>query len=103
MTRSIFLKNESYLDVQAALSKAETDQERRHILSERAKANGWTKEREDKFRDNCKTIGFSLPSQTSKTNTVATNVNGGSKSRMLHDAVWSSLRQARILHDKVEE
>jgi hypothetical protein len=59
--RSIFLKNESYNDVMSALAKAKTDEERRHMISERLKANGWNKEKEISFRENCRSVGFILP------------------------------------------
>ena len=97
MTRSIFLKSESYADVQTALAKADTEFERHHLISERLKANGWDKEKELNFRRHCEVIGFSLGFQIARPNPLEKNVNGGHQARLLRDAVKSSFRQDQIL------
>ena len=68
MTRSIFLPHESYTDVQTALAKAGTEEERHHLISERLKANGWTREKELNYRRCCEVIGFTLAFQRAKEN-----------------------------------
>ena len=96
MTRSIFLRNESYADVQSALSKADTDEERKHMLSDRMKANGWTKEREENFRRHCTVISFVLPGSEPKRNPLAADTNGRTQARYLADAIKADFRQSKI-------
>ena len=103
MTRSIFLKNESYADVQTALAKADTDEERRHLLSERMKKNGWTKEREENFRRHCATIGFILPGSQPKANPLASDSNGRTQARLLSDALKSKRHDGQTNPSEVEE
>jgi hypothetical protein len=85
--RSIFLKHESFNDVMSALAKADTDLERRHLISERLIKNGWSKEQEIKFREHCHTCGFVLPFQRPKENPLGKDTQGRAKSRILADAV----------------
>ena len=96
MTRSIFLKNESFSDVQSALSKATSEEERKRLIWERMKQNGCTKETEIAFREHCQAIGFILPDEAGKRNSLAKNVNGGIQARLLADA----LKHQRH-HDKI--
>ena len=59
--RSIFLAGESFSDVQEKLCRCQTEDELKHAMSERLKANGWTRAKEEVFRDNCRIINFILP------------------------------------------
>lgn len=59
--RSIFLPNESYNDVMTALAKAKSGEERKHLMSERLKKNGWNKEAEISFREAARVCNFILP------------------------------------------
>jgi hypothetical protein len=97
MTRSLFLKNESYSDVQAALAKADTEEERKRMMSDRAKANGWTKEKEIEYQKHLHACGFTTAFSEPKANTLAKNVNGGHQARLLRDAVRSQIRQSKII------
>lgn len=97
MTRSIFLKNESYSDIQAALSKADTDEERKRLIWERMKQNGCTAKGERRFRQHCQTIGFILPDEAGKRNPLAKNHEGRTQARLLADAVRASFRQDKIV------
>src|SRR3972149_6411473 len=101
--RSIFLPNESYEDVQSALAKADTDEEYKHLVSERLKANGWTKEKEIRFREHCEIVGFILGGKKPKANPLDKNSYGRTSARVLADATRNDLRQSAILStDKVE-
>jgi hypothetical protein len=96
MTRSLFLKNENYSDVQAALAKADTDEERKRMMSDRAKANGWTKEKEVEYQKHLRTCGFTTAFSEPKANPLAKNPGGGHQARLLRDAVRSSFRQDKL-------
>ena len=96
MTRSIFLKNESYTDVQTALAKADTDEEHRHLLSERMKANGWSKEREENFRRHCAIINFVLPGSEPKRNPLAKNTEGRTQARLLASKIKSEFQSSNF-------
>ena len=94
--RSIFLAGESFSDVQDKLSRCKTDEELRHAMSERLRANGWTKERELKFREHAATCGFILPGQRAQTRPMERDIGAGSKTRMLLDAVGHELRTSKV-------
>ena len=96
MTRSIFLPHESYTDVHTALAQADTEEERHHLISERLKQNGWSKEKELNFRRHCEVIGFTLAFQRTKVNPLESNNGGRANARLLRDAVKSSFRQSKI-------
>ena len=99
MTRSIFLPNESYSDVQDKLSHCKTDDELRHAMSERLKQNGWSREKEEVFRDNAKACGFILGSYRAKESDLAKDTNGRSKARLLADATRHDIRNSKIERD----
>ena len=103
MTRSIFLKNESYNDVMQALCKADTMLERKRLIWERMKANGCTQESEIRFRQHCANIGFILTSEGGKEKTLGKNTEGRTRARYLADAVRSEIRQSKITRSEVEE
>ena len=101
--RSLFLPGESYDDVMSALGKANTDEERRHIASERLKANGWSKEREETFRKHCAVVGFILGGSQPKANPLAQNPAGRTHARHLADAIANDFRQTKTLNGDMEE
>ena len=105
--RSIFLANESFSDVQDKLSRCKTDDELRHAMSERLKANGWSREKEEVFRDNAKTCGFILGSHRTKPATVETPIADRYKTRLPPGAVGHALRnegkEREILPDQPEQ
>ena len=94
--RSIFLPNESFSDVQDKLSRCKTDDELKHAMSERLKANGWTRDKEDSFRKCAATCGFVLPGQRPKTNPLAKDSAGRTNARLLADAIKHDLRTSKI-------
>ena len=96
MTRSIFLKSESYADVQTALAKADTEEERHHLISERLKKNGWDKEKELNFRRHCEVIGFTLAFRRAKENPLDKDNQGRASARFLSDAIKNGFRQDRL-------
>ena len=73
------------------------DEEYKHLISERLKANGWTKEKEIKFRQHCETVGFVLPFQKPKENPLGKNFDGRANARLLADAVRAEFRQSKII------
>lgn len=93
MTRSLFKKGESYFDVQAALAKADTPLERKRLIWERMKANGVTKESEERFRYHCKVVGFILADEAGKGNPLAKDTDGRAAARLLADQTRPALRQ----------
>ncbi len=97
MTRSLFLKNENYSDVQAALAQADTEEERKRLIWERMKKNGCSKESEIAFRHHCQVCGFVLPSETGKANPLAKDSGGRTQARFLADAVKNGFRQDQLL------
>ena len=97
--RSIFLKQESYTDVQAALAKADTDLDRKRLIWERMKANGVTKESEERFRHHCKVVGFSLPDEVGKKNPLGKDNTGRANARHLSEAIANDIRQGKITGD----
>jgi len=99
MPRSIFLKNESFNDVQTALNQGKSDMERKHIISDRLKANGWTKDKELQFRRDCEIVGFILPFQRQKENGMAKNPNGVANARILADAIKHDFRQSKTVNE----
>src|SRR3990172_3377315 len=94
MTRSIFLPHESYTDVQTALAKAGTEEERHHLISERLKANGWTREKELNYRRHCEVIGFSLGFQRARPNPLEKNAEGGHQARLLANSIRTAFRKS---------
>ena len=94
--RSIFLKNESYSDVQAALAKANTDEERRKLMSDRAKQNGWSKEDEISYQGHLRTCGFTTAFSRPKENPLASHTEGRAQARLLSDAIKNDFRQSKI-------
>ena len=100
--RSIFLKNETYSDVQSALGKARTEEEYKRIIWERAEANGWTKEREKEFRHHCAVVGFILPSPRRETKAVESNIGTRATSKHIAEAAKAEFRHSKIVGD-VEE
>jgi len=97
MTRSIFLPHESYTDVQTALAKADTEEERNHLISERLKQNGWSKEKELTFRRHCEVIGFTLAFQRAKENPLGSDNGGRTAARLLADEIRKQNGQDQIL------
>ena len=100
MTRSIFLPNESYSDVQDKLSHCKTDDELKHAMSERLKANGWDREKELSFREHCATCNFILPGQKRP---VERNPDTGSKAGLLRDARKHDFRTSKVEKPDMEE
>ncbi|MCR4307445.1 MAG: hypothetical protein NUV80_02715 [Candidatus Berkelbacteria bacterium] len=100
--RSIFLKNESWNDVQSVLGKANTEEEYRHMMSERAKSHGWTKEDEISYQSNLRTCGFATAFQRPKENPLGKNPEGRANARLLSDALRNDFRQGKITGE-VEE
>ena len=80
--RSIYLPNEGPNDVLDALNKSKDDEELKHIVSERLRANGWDREKELAFRDNAKTCNFVLGSYRTKQTTVETPIADRYKARL---------------------
>ena len=105
--RSLFLPNESFSDVQDKLSHCKTDDELRHAMSERLKQNGWSREKEEVFRDNAAACGFILPSSRPKSATVETPIADRYKTRLPPGAVGHALRnegkEREILPDQPEQ
>lgn len=93
--RSIFLPDESFNDVMDALNKAESPEERRHIASERMRANGWDKDKEIKFREHAATCGFILPGAEPKASPLAKDSAGRANARLLADAAKADLRNSK--------
>lgn len=92
MTRSIFKPDESLHDVQDALNKATSEEELKHIVNDRLRKNGWTREKELVFRDNAKAVGFILGSYRTKQTIVETPIADRYKSRLPPGAVGHALR-----------
>ena len=103
MTRSIFLKNESFSDVQSALSKANTEEERKRLIWDRMKQNGCTKESEIAFREHCQAIGFILPDEAGKRNPLEKNVTGRIAAGMLRNAIKHQRDYDKIIENNMEE
>ena len=105
--RSLLLPGESFNDMMDALNKASSPEERKRIASDRMKANGWTREKEEVFRDNAATCGFILPSSRTKPPTVATPIADRYKTRLPPGAVGHALRnegkEREILPDQPEQ
>jgi hypothetical protein len=97
MTRSLFLKNENYSDVQAALAKADTEEERKRLIWERMKKNGCSKESEIAFRHHCQVCGFVLPSETGKRNPLESHHVGRTQARLLADKIRDSRNETQLL------
>ncbi len=93
--RSIFLPGESWDDVQSALAKADTDEERHKLMSDRMKTNGWTKEKELRFRKHCEVVGFNLAFQREKENPLEKNTYGRTSSRMLAESIAKEFRKSK--------
>ena len=105
--RSILLPGESFNDMMDALNKASSPEERKRIASDRMKANGWTREKEEVFRDNAATCGFILPSSRTKPETVATPIADRYKTRLPPGVRGNELRtqepERTILPDQPEQ
>ena len=97
MTRSIFLKSESYADVQTALAKADMEFERKRLIWERMKKNGCTQESEVRFRHHCQVCGFVLPSETGKRNPLEKDNGGRAAARLLANEIRKQNGQDQIL------
>lgn len=95
--RSIFLPNECYTDVQTALAKANTEEERKRLIWERMKQNGCTKESELCFRQHCKNISFILPDEAGKANPLASRSEGRTQARLLSDALKAERHHSGVL------
>ena len=98
--RSLFLAGESFSDVQDKLSRCKTDDELKHAMSERLRANGWTREKELSFREHCANVGFILPGQKRP---VERNPDTGSKASLLRDAARNDFRKTKTLKGDMEE
>ena len=105
--RSLLLPGESFNDMMDALNKASSPEERKRIASDRMKANGWTREKEEVFRDNAAACGFILGSHRTKPATVETPIADRYKTRLPPGAVGTDLRakeqEREILPDKPEQ
>ena len=105
--RSIFMPDESFNDVMDALNKADSPEERRHIASERLKANGWSKEQEITFREHAATCGFILPSSRTKPATVETPIADRYKTRLppgvRRNELQTQEQERTILPDQPEQ
>ncbi|HJS81341.1 MAG TPA: hypothetical protein VJ742_00735 [Nitrososphaera sp.] len=99
MTRSIFLPDESFHDVQDAINKAKDDDDLKRIINDRLRKNGWTRDKEIAFRDNAKACGFILGSYRAKESDLAKDSNGRSNARLLADAVRHDIRNSKIEQD----
>ena len=102
MTRSIFLPNESLSDVQDSLNKAKSDDELKKLMSDRLKKNGWTREKEEIFRDNAKAVGFVLGSYREKKNPLASDTKGRTNARHLAEAASHERHHSRLIKDDME-
>ena len=91
--RSIFMPNESFSDVQEKLCRCKTEDELKHAMSERLKANGWDREKELSFREHCANVGFILPGQKRP---VERNAGAGSKTSLLRDAAKHEFRTSKV-------
>ena len=105
--RSLLLPGESVPDMQDKLSRCKTDDELRHAMSERLKANGWSREKEEVFRDNAATCNFILPNSRTKPATVETPIADRYKTRLPPGAVGHAIRnegkEREILPDQPEQ
>ena len=90
-----------------ALNRANSPEERRHIASERLKANGWSREKEEAFRECAKTCGFILGGYRAKPKPVETPIADRYKTRLPPGAVGHALRnegkERELLPDKLEQ
>ena len=105
--RSLFLAGESFSDVQEKLCRCQTEDELKHAMSERLRANGWTREKELSFREHAATCGFILGSHRTKPATVETPIADRYKTRLPPGAVGHALRnegkEREILPDEPEQ
>ena len=102
MARSIFLPGESISDVQDSLNKAQSEDELKHLISERLKKNGWSREKEESFRNCCKAIGFILPFQREKGNPLASDTKGRASARLLAEAASHERHHSHLIKDNME-
>ena len=76
-------------------------------MSERLKANGWTREKEDDFRKCAAIAGFILPSSRTKPETVETPIADRYKTRLPPGVRRNELRtqepEREILPDQPEQ